>query len=560
MTLPAGGRWGRLRAAAVLGLALTLLVALVLPAAAQRQSRQPTSDPIDRVLRQAHSLSRQGRTAQAVKLIEGFLDEHAQDRRVITALGSAYSSNGEDLKAAALYEKAIYEQGMKELDLWTLLAKACRRAGDGERAVSALIACLRWRPSWVGRLKDQFELLATDPEVGPESIAALEAASLPEEARGAWQEILAHVYMVTGEGQKALDLVLTLDREKKGSGKFVFSLARLLSRRGDPGMALAALDSVLAFPPGPGIAEEVWYERGRLLETLGRVEEAVAAYGEGEQRYPSGPLALRAAMSRAALLMRELGRLDAAREVYASILERTEQARRSAHVRPIREDALLGLGECALRQGDFTEAARRFEELERTALRAPTRERAAFERAEMLFYDGNLADAEAAYYELTDHYPTGEWVNDALARILLLGEHAAAGGALTVYARVRYLVRLGAPDSALVRCREGLQAFAGSPVRDELRFEKLRLLGQLGRRAEADSSLARLLREDPESRSAPAALFWFGGWLESDVECVECVAKGQEYYEALVLRYPQSLEARRARARLQVMRTGEEPS
>jgi tetratricopeptide (TPR) repeat protein len=200
-------------------------------------------------------------------------------------LGSAYSSNGEDLKAAALYEKAIYEQGMKEFDLWTLLAKACRRAGDGERAVSALIACLRWRPSWVGRLKDQFELLATDPEVGPESIAALEAASLPEEARGAWQEILAHVYMVTGEGQKALDLVLTLDREKKGSGKFVFSLARLLSRRGDPGMALAALDSVLAFPPGPGIAEEVWYERGRLLETLGRVEEAVAAYGEGEQRY-----------------------------------------------------------------------------------------------------------------------------------------------------------------------------------------------------------------------------------------------------------------------------------
>lgn len=540
------------------GLLLLFLVTLLAgSAAAQRSARTPPGDRIDLVLRQSQALLRRGDTAAAIELLEPLLAEHPREKRLAIALAEAHLRAGEPRIAAARIEEALHQHRLRDLDLWVLLSRAYRQDGDGPQAVSALLSALRERPAWAARLRDDFELLVSDSLVGEAALESFSGLALASNAPDAWREILAHLYVVSGRDAEALALVAELDRSHGADGRQLFLLARTLADRGIPELALAAFDSVLAAGADADLACECGYERGRLLERLERFAAAVAAYARAVDQQPDRPLGLRASLRRGELLLTELGERAAAESLYTDLLARTADRATVRQIRPLREEARLGLAECALQAGDFALGAERFAALEESALRAELRERAAFERAEMLFYAGDFAGAETAYYDLTDRYPQGSWVNDALARVLLLGEQVASGGALKTYARCQYLARTGQRDSALAVCRGGLSVNSQTSLRPVLRLALVELLLAAGRLAEADSTAAHLLALDPQSRETPAALLQLAQAFEGRGAEAE---RARECYETLVLQYPDSWEARRARARLDVLRTGEEPS
>ncbi|MCK4304988.1 MAG: tetratricopeptide repeat protein, partial [Candidatus Eisenbacteria sp.] len=420
------------------------------------------------------------------------------------------------------------------------------------------LEALEKHPAWVRMLIDSFELVATDSVGGKEAVAMLRDKALTPDAPTTWREALAHICVVTGAYTDALILLADLDREKQAAGKLVLQLAHTLARRGSPEIALAALDSVLALSPRPTIAAQSWYEKAEILQSLERPREAVLAYEELAKRFPKGALAMQARMQHGALLMEPLRNLTAAQEVYASILDELPRHPRQKGLRNMRDHVLLALGECALRSGNLAEADSTFCRLEREANQVEMKEQAAYEHAEILFYQGHFQEAEEAYYKLTDHYEAGRWVNNALARALLLGEFGmAAGPLLEVFAHIQQHIRTGDWEDALELCSEALDDTTSDGLGGHLRSAQIQLSGRLGHWAQADSLLALMLEQEGVSILTPVALLWMAQQAEAITERRDLAL---QYYEDVILRYPDSLEARRARARLRVLLKADEQS
>jgi len=294
-----------------LGFVLVLAGLLCTAAGAGAQSVSRAQVPVDRKqqIAQAERLVRQGRAPEALPILETLHRRYPDDPRVLLALASAHLHGGNQDSAIVLLRTAAEERGERDPNLWVQLSRFHRRAGDGRAAVAALLRCIDQRPIWAERLRDRFELLVADSTVGDSALAALEEAALPAEAGSAYKELLAHVYATGGRTAEALRLVMEVDRAQSH--------------------ALAAFDSVLALEPRPDLAQEVWFEKARLLATRGRAPEAVAAYTAAEEQFPRGPLGARAALARAELIADELGDLAAARAVYVELLRRIDQQPRA---------------------------------------------------------------------------------------------------------------------------------------------------------------------------------------------------------------------------------------
>jgi tetratricopeptide (TPR) repeat protein len=550
--------------AVALAVALTVALAVALavglaPAPARAQAQAPVlarPHSLQDAMHQAELLLRQGQTGPATELLERLRAEAPDDARLVVLLGRAYERGGASDRAIALYEEALAGFARDDLGLWIELSRARQLAGQGAEAVEALLRCTRAHPAWGPDLVDRFELLVSDSTAGPAALRALEQAAGADDVPLAWLEILGNVYATTGQSERSLELLMRLERRQPGDGRLVLNLAKTLARSDRPQLALAAYDSLFTLPAPPDALEEGWFEKAGVLADLGRTPEAIEAYRTIEERFPRGTLAPRAALTRANLTL-TTGDLAAARVIFAELLERADAQPRRADLGQVRDETRLGLAECALRQGDFAAAREVYADLAQAATRAELRERAAFEQAELLFYEGRLPEAEAGYYALTDAFRQGDCVNDALARILLLGEHSSAGDALKAYAAIAYRERIGEPDSALTLCRATLAAYPDLPLRAELRAVETRLLGRAQRWAEADSALAQLLAQDPRQRAAARALLTLAeaGWPVPDRREVS-----RAYLERLVLEYPDAPEARRARGLLAQQRRADEHS
>jgi tetratricopeptide (TPR) repeat protein len=545
-------------------LALTLgLVALTVPSARPRDpvAASPLGQPVPSTpqaaaLRQAQDWLRLRLPERALALLEPLHRDAPEDVAVAQLLAEAYTAAGRHAEAAALFRSQAERRGTEDPSVWVQLARAHQRAGEGRLAIEALLECTRLRPEWAPHLLDAFQLLATDSLVGPEARAALEIAAGGSGSPPEWAEALAQAQALTGEGEKALALAMRLERQRSTDGRRLTQLAHALLRGGQADAAIAALDSLRSLPLRDRAGEEALVEKGGMLETLGRDREAVEAYAEAERRFPDGAVTLRATLRRARLLLEELGDPAGARAAFARVDQRT-RGRPQKELRGLRDEALLGAAECDLRSGELGRADSAFAAIAETAASGAAREQAAYQRADLLFFQARFADAEEAYYQLTDRYPAGQWANDALQRALLLGESGATPQALEPLAHALYQLRVGRRDEALALCEQGLARSDSGSAGAELWRLKVTLLADQGRWAEADSALARLVAAHPRSRAVPATLLVLAERSASDPSRR---AAGRGYYERVVLEHPGSFAARRARAWLEARRAAGETS
>jgi len=196
------------------------------------------------------------------------------------------------------------------------------------------------------------------------------------------------------------------------------------------------------------------------------------------------------------------------------------------------------------------EAAEAYRALADSSAEESARMEALYQTGEMLFYQGKMQEAEQVWYQLADLNPKSLWVNDALERILLIGENGGGGGSvpLAAFAQAEYQRRLGRIEDALKLVDEALRAHPDSPVVDDLWWERTVLLLDLGRLAEAKAAADTLAARFPEGRRAPNA------WLRVADELARTEAgesEAQALYMELLLLFPESLEVEQARTSLQ---------
>jgi tetratricopeptide (TPR) repeat protein len=203
------------------------------------------------------------------------------------------------------------------------------------------------------------------------------------------------------------------------------------------------------------------------------------------------------------------------------------------------------MANCDLQLGRLEEAGTLYERMAEQATDPAVRVEAVFQVGEMLFYQGRMEEAETKYYELVDAYPTASWVNDALDRILQIGENADQGGVpLAALAQAEFQRRLGGLHKAISLIDEAIASYPGAAAQDDLLLRKLTYQLDLGEVARAKSTADTLASRLPDSRLAPR------GYLEIakhhlSVPGGENAAK--EICTEILLRWPNSIEAPVAR-------------
>jgi len=208
--------------------------------------------------------------------------------------------------------------------------------------------------------------------------------------------------------------------------------------------------------------------------------------------------------------------------------------------------ARLGAARAALLLADFAGAETAYQEALERGTDDLTREAALFGLAETRFFAGDFAKAGEELKRLVTTYPKGRSVNDAVERMVFLGENTDAGeGLLKSYAEALRLGLSGSGRAAVERLDLIAADFPLSNLRDDAAMESALLTAWMGDDDAALDRFERVATDFPESPLAPRAVLERARirWRR-----LGDVAGASEECERLLLRYPDSLLADEARA------------
>jgi len=510
-------------------------------------AREPGAviDPVDNALNEARGLLRIGRKDEGLAKLRQLHTDNPANTRVLLYLGKQLAENGHGDEAVSLYREGlptVEEAGPILIDLERLYREA-------KQWSDAVDTCLEYQArvgdagGWV---ENELESLIRSDRLGEEAVRAMEKAAEKHPDDPSLSRLFVLALFFNGQGTKALERAAQLDEKQGGKGDALLAYAGMALEKGAFADARQAYELALQRNLAGSRREEVLYRRAQMLRKERSLEASLAAYDEVIAANPEGTYARPARLDKAQILMQELNRKADALSTYRQLLASVTPARKKADIE-FADQTRLAMADCELSLERPAEAESLYADLADSARSPDIRVAALFQQAEMRFYQGKLKDAETLYYKLTDLYPTDQWVNDALERILQIGENASGGGGLTAVAQADYQRRLGHHDRALVLLDEALDAAPKSPVSDDLLLSRVRTLLEMGRTAEAGTSADTLAARFAESPLAPRALFETAGrWAERPEGRDTAIA----LYEKILLKFPNCLEAPDARAAL----------
>ncbi len=506
-------------------------------------------DAVDRSLSEGAGLIRQGKLEEAIQLLQKLQAANPQEWRVALALGRTLEGAGRPAEAMRLYRRAATDLAEARPAL-NELQRLQRAAEDWS---GALDTCLEYlerfgdEDAWVA---DEVESLVRTDRVGPEAIRALEKArdARPEDRR--LRELLVIARLHQGEADQAIAEATTLDRERKAHGAYVIRYARMAQEKGLFLAALQGFDRALALDAAGSVRDAALLGRARALRDLNRLPESLAGF-EGASRDASPPARAVAGFERAQLLAGKMRRPEEALGAYRTLLgELRREDRAEGEVTADR--VRLAMADLRIRLEQPGEAAIIYRALADSAADTEVRAEALYHAGEMLFYQGKLREAQDTWYEVTDNYPKTRWVNDALAGVLMVGENSDEGGIpLTAVAQAMFQRRLGRLERGIQIVDEAIVRYPQARAGDRLREERVRLLLDLGRTAEARAEADSLALKYPESAMGPRAFLAVADRLAAGPATE---AEAEAVYLELLTRFPDALEASQARAALQKSR------
>jgi len=267
-----------------------------------------------------------------------------QETQALFALARSQEAAGREAEALATWMR-LSEEAATPFDrgeaLW-LLASLAARIGEDQRYQDALVTLVRDYP-WHRRALESLN----QPQRAP-------APALTAAERGT----VLYNHGLDEQAKETFQDALEQDTSPEEQATGHFYLALLAERDGRPDDALAEYEAALADLEGKEedrlFAEAAW-ERALLLETLGRTEEAVAAYTALADASPASGRAPEA-LFRAGLLRYRQGRPADAVSHWTRYLEAAPEAE-TARARFWLAEAALATGDTASADIHLSEAA-----------------------------------------------------------------------------------------------------------------------------------------------------------------------------------------------------------
>jgi len=485
------------------------------------------------------AVARQGRASEALKVWERAIVAGGGRIQILERASHLMREAGMVDRAAETLlaaRRLVATEAMYALDLASLYLEQ----GKVDAAIDELLLWLRTYPQQVHVVEGELRRMLWDPERVDSVRSALGArAARPDHAVGLVPLVLA-LWVEMGWCGEALEMVeRALDRQEVTRISLV-DLGDACQAKGDTQAALGAYRLAVR---RPAAERELGLLRlGHLLISLGRGAEAAATFEEFLDAYGGGPRDAEARQALARVLLR-LGRPGDALQHARTLVERTPGTRAAMEARFLAAECLIGLGR-------LEDAARELDEVDPEALE-PDQEEILFQRGEVLFLAGRFEDALTGYRGVVERFPEGSLVNDAISRMLLIGENRVGGeDALRLYAAALYLERLERWPEAWAVIDSLVETFPDGPLADDALLARAEIALRSDQPGPALETLDRLLGEHPESRHAPRAVLMKG---DIRLEHLDDPAVARQDYEMLLMDYPESPLLEDARRRLRAL-------
>ncbi len=576
---------------------VALAPALAQPKAAPKQRPTPATEtePKDRGLAEVRGLLRLGKSDEALTKLREMNEATPGDPKVTLLLGRQLAEMDKPDEAVALYRKAIDRQATdrqatdrqatdaqaktpdpsaadptwakangvtggaaSELaPIFIDLQRLHREMGEWDLA---LAVCLEYQTRFgdksrgraTGWVSEEVESLIRSDRLGPKAVEtigrAVEESPKDEGLARLWIQALYH----TDRSVEALEAAGGLDARLEAHGAVLMEQAAMAIEENSFEHAIAAIDLALAADPKASLKADALHQKARSLRKLRRLDESLLAYDALLAESRTSRLGRAAGLEKAQILAQELNRKEDALVAYRELLAALG-SKPKGDDREVAGEVQLAMAECALALGRPEEAGAIYAALADSAAGSPGRARALFESAEMLFFQGKMKEAETTYYQLTDDYPQDAFVNDALERILVIGENADQGGApLAALSQAVYQRRLGRADRALQLVSDAINAHPGSRAQDDLRFLRVRLLLDLQQEEPAQLAADALATGFRDSPLASRGLVEVAQRLAQRPEGRRMAEK---LYERVLLQFPECIEGSAVRAALRDLKS-----
>ena len=503
------------------------------------------SDPIERQLMEARTFSRRGQHAQAAFVYEQLLRRYPDDLRVL----GEYSTSLVILRRFPEAELTLKRLAAAEPQNETYpreMERVHRLQGHTKEAINDCVTIAVRFPSQAEWARTEIRsLTSANPELAVLAMDALESAAAQNPKRADLRILVAELAFDAGREMDAIADARAADAAGARNGEPLFALMGRARATGKRQVALTLGEELREKYPNASYRPRLLIVLGDLYTDSKQMPLALAAYQEAATAKPGSPEAVHARLLAGKLYQTELGDYGAALAQYSSM----DRAALSADDR----EALLSLeADCHLRMGDLAKAAASFDALAAESADPEAKERAAFEKAELLFFQGKVTEATEGYFGLAGSFPTGRLVDDALDRIFLLSENGEGEGEalLKAFGDAEYRARVGDPVGAVGRLQTLVTDNPEALIVDDARFRIGAILAAAGRPEEGAQALHALAVDLPDSKYAPRALRRAGDlWRE-----VGRPEEALKEYQQLFSKYPQSLDADEVRAAAEDLR------
>jgi tetratricopeptide (TPR) repeat protein len=512
------------------------------------RSRPPADSEKARAIREAQLLIREGKYEDALTRLGAMKDEPGTDPQILLLRGTCLRLSGKLSEAEKLYRDEADATASRHEDpspMLIELERVLRQEKNPERAFEICLEIHRLGKGAAVWVVDEMESLIQADSLGEVAVRALKSEISKRPQAADLSDLLVSAYLFVGRPNDALRITRENDAARKAQGRILLEYLRFLDRKGLPAPAIDAADAAIAAGLTGDEKQEAMVLRAGALRRLRQYPEAAEGYERAAAVTPDGPLASIALKDRADLLAGEMGDLDGAAKAYEGLISslRTKPAANRGRVLG---EALVSLANCRLHAGRYEDAASLLSQVESLAPDSRSKEEAAFQQAEILFFAGRPDTAEQAYGRVVKQYSGGTRVNDALDRLLLLVRCAGAGEvSLAALGQIAYQRRIGSPARGLEICHEATKVCGSCAAAEDLLREEALLLLDAGNLDEAAARADTLATRYPDGSSGPMVLKAVADKMRETHGDVEPVIRR---YEDILVRYPKSHEAFEVRA------------
>ncbi len=427
--------------------------------------------------------------------------------------------------------------------LATSLAGFYANQGRVDRAVEEWLHLMELKPRQTEHIKRQILNLPEDEHTQSQLESSLKAGLSNSAIRLNVVELLGSIYFRSREWEKAYKQVKEADKIGGDSGLAMLTFAERLISEGENDLALNVLNDLKESHVELSMSARGWLARARNLEAMNAYQNADSIYSiliSGQ--YIKTAQGQEALILQAKMRLHKLKDPRAAREILEEALRRVPRLRSPGEIK-------LLIGDTYLVQKDLEAAGRIYMEVAtgRYGRQPALQAHAMVNAAQVEFFNGKIERAKELLKDASQRSPDGILTNDALDMLELLRSAKDDSMGIAIFAKAELELQIGNSVEAESLYVILIERRGKGDLYERALLKTAALKRQSGRINDAIETLTNFLNQYPQSLRIPAILLDLG---EIHDDLLSDPQKAGEYYERILIDYPESLQTDEARKRL----------